>query len=573
MNIMTIKKTDLPLLKLTIGKIFFLLLLPFLVVQNNFSQVVETKKKDKISAELRKDAVSFLRETTTDVNNMRTLENRISFSAELANLMWFNDEKEARAMFKSVITDFRQLLTQFDAPETATETEEEASLLVGGRGGDFNRKFFKATAVRQQIATNLAEHDPQLAFDFLAELAQAISNPKLRLQLEQNSYFEMQLMNRIAEKNVDVALKYGRKALERGYNEQMAGLLKKIYAKDAEKGASFGEDILKKMKSIDSTPENFYHLNLLLGLGIENLEKIKKEPGKRPMFTEQSMREIADLLAQALLKRENIDNSEIQSYLPQIERFSPARTAQIRQKINTKNTKEGVEFEAEDAPPSPMTDSNTSRAATQKKLMEDVASLKTKTLSKEERQKVVEQARKIIAGVKNRDQKLFALSALAAQVALSGDKESASQIMDDARSLINPQPKNYREYTETWIVITGYAGVDTEKAFPMLENTIFRLNETISAAIKVAEFIDTSNDIIEDGEVQVGSFGGEITRGLLRSLGTIDMTIQNLAKADFVRAKALTNKFERQEIRILAKMIVLRGILGESHPSNGEIFD
>ncbi|MBA2606284.1 MAG: hypothetical protein H0U96_05385, partial [Acidobacteria bacterium] len=104
---MTIKKTDLPLLKLTIGKIFFLLLLPFLVVQNNFSQVVETKKKDKISAELRKDAVSFLRETTTDVNNMRTLENRISFSAELANLMWFNDEKEARAMFKSVITDFR----------------------------------------------------------------------------------------------------------------------------------------------------------------------------------------------------------------------------------------------------------------------------------------------------------------------------------------------------------------------------------------------------------------------------------------------------------------------------------
>ncbi len=149
MNIMTIKKTDLPLLKLTIGKIFFLLLLPFLVVQNNFSQVVETKKKDKISAELRKDAVSFLRETTTDVNNMRTLENRISSSAELANLMWFNDEKEARAMFKSVITDFRQLLTQFDAPETATETEEEASLLVGGRGGDFNRKFFKATAVRQ----------------------------------------------------------------------------------------------------------------------------------------------------------------------------------------------------------------------------------------------------------------------------------------------------------------------------------------------------------------------------------------------------------------------------------------
>lgn len=570
---MTIKKTDLPLLKLTIGKIFFLLLLPFLVVQNNFSQVVETKKKDKISAELRKDTVSFLRETTTDVNNMRTLENRISFSAELANLMWFNDEKEARAMFKSVITDFRQLLTQFDAPETATETEEEASLLVGGRGGDFNRKFFKATAVRQQIATNLAEHDPQLAFDFLAETAQAISNPKLRLQLEQNSYFEMQLMNRIAEKNVDVALKYGRKALERGYNEQMAGLLKKIYAKDAEKGASFGEDILKKIKSVDATPDNFYHLNSLLSLGIENLEQIKKEPGKRPMFTEQSMRELADLLAQALLKRQNLDNSEIQNYLPQIEKLSPARAAQIRQKINTKNTKNGAVSFGDAPPRPPMPAQNKSQAETQKKLMEDVGSLNKKTLSKEERQKVVEQARKIIKDVKNREQKLFALSALAAQVALSGDKESASQIMDDARALINPQPKNYREYTETWIVTSGYAGVDTDKAFPMLEDTIFRLNETISAAIKVAEFIDVRNEIIEDGELQVGGFGGEITRGLLGSLGAIDMTILNLAKSDFARTKALTNKFDRQEVRILAKMIVLRGILGDNNPHSVEPFD
>ncbi len=205
--------------------------------------------------------------------------------------------------------------------------------------------------------------------------------------------------------------------------------------------------------------------------------------------------------------------------------------------------------------------------------MEDVGSLNKKTLSKEERQKVVEQARKIIKDVKNREQKLFALSALAAQVALSGDKESASQIMDDARALINPQPKNYREYTETWIVTSGYAGVDTDKAFPMLEDTIFRLNETISAAIKVAEFIDVRNEIIEDGELQVGGFGGEITRGLLGSLGAIDMTILSLAKSDFARTKALTNKFDRQEVRILAKMIVLRGILGDNNPHSVEPFD
>lgn len=557
------------------GKIFLALILPVLIVQSNFAQIIEPTKKDKLSAELRKDAVSLLRETATDVNNMRTTENRISFAAELANLMWFDDEKEARAMFKSVIADFRGLLTQFNVPEPPPESEDEASLLTGGGGGDFNRKFFQVIAVRQQIAINLAPHDPQMAFDFLSETAQAVTNPKLRAQMEQNSYFEMQLLTKIAEKDVDVALKYGRKKLEKGFDHQMTGLLQKIYAKDAEKGAAFGEDILKKIKSVDATPDNFYQLNSLLVLGNQNLEQIKNEPGKRPMFTEQAMRELADLLAQALLKRQNLENSEIKSYLPQIEKFAPARAAQLSQKIAVKNEKIGnaPKDYTVAPPPPPPPDPNNSKTDAKKKLMEDVAGLNAKTLSKDEKQKIIAQARKIIAEVKSRDQKLLALSVLAAQVALSGDKETALQIMDEASSLINPQPKNYRDYTETWIVASGYAGVDTDKSFPMLEDTIFRLNETITAFVKVGEFIDTTNEIFVEGELQLGSFGGEMTRGLTRSLGALDATVLHLAKADFARTKALTNKFDRQEVRILAKMIVLRGILGETPSGNGDLFE
>jgi hypothetical protein len=570
---MNTDKLYLPASRRTFGKLFLVLILPVLAIQFDFAQTVETKKKDKISAELRKDADSFLRETAADVVNMRTLENRISFSAELANLMWFDDEKEARAMFKSVISDFRGLLTQFNSPEPSPEVDEESNILIGGGSGEFNRKFYQVLAVRQQIAVNLAQHDPQMAFDFLAETAQAVTNPKLRAQLEQNSYFETQLLTKIAEKDVDVALKYGRKKLEKDFDDQMTGLLKKIYAKDAEKGASFGEDILKKIKSVEATSDNFYQLNSLLTLGTENIEQIKKEPGKRPMFSEQAMRDLADLLAQALLKRQNLDNSEMNNFLPQIEKFSPARAAQIRQKFTTKNAKVVGDMPTDYSPAQPEKPiPNASQPDARKKLMEEVAGLNTKTLSKDEKQKVIEQARKIIAEVKNREQKLLALSVLAAQVALNGDQETASQIMEDARSLINSQPKNYREYTETWIVTSGYAAVDTDKAFPMLEDTIFRLNETIAAFVKVGEFIDTSNEIIIEGELQLGSLGSEMTRGLLRSLGSIDTTMINLAKANFVRTKALTNKFERQEVRILAKMIVLRGILGETEPENAEFF-
>jgi hypothetical protein len=117
-------------------------------------------------------------------------------------------------------------------------------------------------------------------------------------------------------------------------------------------------------------------------------------------------------------------------------------------------------------------------------------------------------------------------------------------------------------FTQSWMLASSYSEINAEKAFPILEETVFRLNDTISAFIKVGEFIDVNGDIIEDGEVQVGTFGGEITNGLLRGIGQTDSTLTNLANHDFARTKALTDKFDRTEVRILAKMLVLRAVLG-----------
>jgi len=71
--------------------------------------------KDKAAedeAKLNMAAVDLLRETSVEVGRLRTMENRISFNAELASLMWFHDDKEARVMYGTVVTDFKQLLSQ-----------------------------------------------------------------------------------------------------------------------------------------------------------------------------------------------------------------------------------------------------------------------------------------------------------------------------------------------------------------------------------------------------------------------------------------------------------------------------
>jgi len=148
-------------------------------------------------------------------------------------------------------------------------------------------------------------------------------------------------------------------------------------------------------------------------------------------------------------------------------------------------------------------------------------------------------------------------------VAKAGDKELAAEIMKDAASLVNPNPKHYQDFIFTLMVAAGYAESDPEKAFPILEDTIGRVNDLIYSFVKIGEFIDVSEEMITDGEAQVGAFGGGMIRGLGKELGVAEATISTLVKADFAKTKALTNRFDRPEVRVLAKMLVLRSVLGK----------
>ena len=566
----------------------FALFLCFLLFGQTLAQtkLATEPKKPEISADLKKEAVAFLRETAQDVANLRTLENRISFSAEIASLMWFDDEKEARAMFQLVVTDFRQLLIQTDTQYTAlgVESSEEVESYDPFFGAaptsqaKLMRKLMKAMSVRQQIALSIAEHDPQMSYDFFIGTSQAVTNPQLRQQIETGDmYFEFKLLNTIAEKDPDKALEAGRKILAKGYNYQIINLLSKIYEKDADKGAIFGDEVVQKIKSEKTKADSFYQYSSILHLGADNLEKIKDKPGKKPIFTEPALREIADLLAQEILKRDSVSDSEIKGYVSLVEKFSPVRAAQIKQKLAANNEKKASNQMVENnedgevMPVNPQLKNQAEIKKQEEQLLKDVQNLSAKQFSKEERGKIVSEAQQSISKMKGSEQKILALSVLASQVVQMGDRELASKIMDDARKLVNSEPKNYREFLQTWLLANGYAQVDADKAFPILEDAILRINDSISAFIKVGEFMDVNAEIIEDGEVQVGGFGGGMTREMLGSLGAANTTLQSLAIADFARTKALTNKFDRLEARILAKMLILRAVLGDKQKAATEI--
>src|SRR5688500_7584936 len=292
-------------------------------------------------AALKKSAVVFLRETMADVNNLRTLENRISFSAELAGLMWFHDEKEAKSLYITAIGNFKELLMQYDQQANALGAPVEGEEMPYGRGmftditdrGIINKRFQTAMHVRQQIAMSLSEHDAELAFGFYSDSAGAVSNPEFRRKMEErDEFFEAQLMTQVAKSDAATAVQIGAKSVANGLNYQHLELLQKIYEKDAEKGAEFAATMLSKIKSQKVESDKFYIAGSFLSLAGASYEGSKAEGGKKAMLSQSDLRDLAEALAQAIMANDTEYGHGLQ-YIDEIEKYSPSRAKQVRAKF------------------------------------------------------------------------------------------------------------------------------------------------------------------------------------------------------------------------------------------------
>lgn len=567
-----------------------------------FPQNPEDEKKKK-AEELKAKAVEMLRETSFSVANLRTAENRISFMAELASLMWLHDRDQARAMYGNVVTDFKNLVAQVDTQMNMAQVTEDVDLRDIGPGpGMFNEptdalraatKFRSAMAVRQAIAMSLAEHEPELALSFYYDSISGITNARLLQMTSNDSYFEVQLLSAVARKDAARAIQLARNSLKGQLNYLHLGLLREVYDKDQDKGVELAGIFLSKLKNDGPEKLEIYVAAGLIGTAEDISSERDDRANRKPIYTQQELRELADLIGRAMLESDENMGVGV-GYISAVDKYAPSRAAQVRAKFKmgpagrsggsgygSANAMNSVAIlsntnsnAAELRKPNPDLEAaereREAREEAERKLMEDIGGLGKKELPKEERDRIVARSREIIMKTPGRDKKILALSALAASVKQAGDAQLAAEIMREAESFIRPDPRNYQDFIATWSVISGYAAAEPNRAFLMLDDTIYRANEVIAAFVRVGEFIDVTEQMIVDGEIQLGSFGGGMIRGLSSELNVAEATIGLLVDADLARTKAAADKFDRPETRVLARMMILRNILGEKPGANAE---
>jgi hypothetical protein len=130
----------------------------------------------------------------------------------------------------------------------------------------------------------------------------------------------------------------------------------------------------------------------------------------------------------------------------------------------------------------------------------------------------------------------------------------ALQLLDEARGLVTRRAATYGQFETQVSVAHAYATVDVSRSFETLEPGINQINELLSAAAVLSGF---EVNIFRDGELPLK--GGGTLNGLVQRYGK---ELASLAKIDFERAQLMTERFQLAEPRVLARLTVVRGVLG-----------
>jgi hypothetical protein len=178
----------------------------------------------------------------------------------------------------------------------------------------------------------------------------------------------------------------------------------------------------------------------------------------------------------------------------------------------------------------------------------------------------LDEARKTIGTLTKKKIQIQRLVSLAIDFQKKGgekDIATAKSLMKDAKALTNDFAQTEDDLADVMEVVKGFATVDPDTAFRMIEPVIVRINDYVQASSVLATFQAQSTPF-RNGEVVMKINGN--SRDILGNnrdmlLFRYVSQMQLLGKADLDRMTLLSDRFARPDSRAIVKLFVLQGYL------------
>jgi hypothetical protein len=575
-------------------------------------------------AEKQKRAFVLLEQVVDEAQLLRLPENRIRMQLGAAELLWQSNEGRARSLFSQAADGIAEMMRatnvdagtnerrNFNQSRAPMQLRQELVLTVARYDAPLAYQLLAATRpTTSQTTANGFNFEDDLEQRLLAQVAAL--DPKLALQNAE----DLLAKGKYPGSLLDVLIQLRTKDKEAAARLEEK-LLKRLVAANMLTTSDAGNLALSLLQTgprvanasaVDATTSSRIQPYLaasdyadLMGSVIDAALKATSQstPSQQRQTrargrggfasnqananTSQTPAELEQMNARRLL-------SGLQSLLPRVEQTLPGRAPAVRQKISElglgnnqraninqlfnnldQQNSAGLMASAAAAPAG--LQSRIYRRAAMKAIEEgnpDLArqiaadhlegntrdsilkEMEILQLTKKAEGEAIDEARRLVATLPNEEQRVDMLLQLAGRSQTANPK-LALQLLEEARQVTNKRATSYQQLELQLRVADAFKDVEPERSFEIIEPGIMQLNELLAAASTLSGF---EVNVFLEGEMPLQ--GGN---GLSAMVARYGQRLGALASKDFERAQTLANRFSMSEPRIVARLAIVRGLLG-----------
>lgn len=593
--------------------IFYSFVIVLLVSNFIFAQTSPTEsqtEKEKAQKEREKKAVELIEEIAAEISFLKLSDNRALVLASVADLLWKRDEKRARQLFRQAADE---VVASNNLPADSSNLpmiinfsrnsspRREILMTVAARDAELALELLYLTRPANVAAALAAYSQTQTAKPGAPTPAASMEQTQNRFLAESELRLEQSFSTQAAANDPKLAAKLLRENIAKnGVTSSAFGVLQKINEKDNELAVKLLEEIAGKLSSetLDTNSDKGNLIVSFLRSFYTNPPKTSAKPNDtKPLKLEdKTAKDLANKLADFFMKAETGRSMNVyfqfRTAMQILEKIIPERMPLLKQKqeVLKKNLPQEMAANADlfsddsNSPEKMVTNANRmpeqsrgfmyrnavnqavsngntdavraalNQAPSGKHRDDALAYLDSKIAESKIKDGKTDEARKIIdslASTKEKVDRLVQMAISFHQKETKEDKETAAKLLTEARALIDYSPQDEDAIGDFLRIASGYAYVEPDTAFSMLDAFADQTNELINAAAVVAKF-DKNNPNFKNGELI-------FTRGLPR-IGTSVLRYgkeaQILANVDIDRLEAIAEKFQRADARILLKLYI-----------------
>jgi hypothetical protein len=575
----------------------FCSLFPALPVNAQSEKKETAAEEQKRKQELERKTLLLLDEVVAASSSLKLSENRIFILTSAANLTWRHDIKRARNLFWEAINTVNNVASAY---KTAAKDRQ-------------NTAYFETYVWRSEILKMVARRDVQLALEMLNASPQAMPESADPGWIASEQALEQEIAAVAAESDPKRAMQLAQESLSKGLSLQVLSLLTQLNQKDSELGTKFAGEVVDKIRTSEINDDlNAYVAAYLLSSSRNNSETSFRlgsgSESRNIGLTKEQRRAVTEILANFAL---GLSASPTILYLipqimPEIEEFVPERVLMLKGKLSEldrklpqreKNQQHYNSLVRNGSPEEILRASfkgnDEERFWLQREaILHAVFSKKTEALrefiakevAEESKRKAIldsldaqeidfavhsgdaEALRKLLPKITVKEQRARAMAEIAVLLETKGKHEEALNLLEEAQGLITTDLRSETKSNALLGVMLAYALIEPSKAFVIAERTIDKANDELSKLLLFDKVIKTG--LLKKGEVVLGHSGAIHTDFALLKYGK---GISALARADFSRTRAAADRFERFELRMLARLLLAQAVLNPDQYSGSKV--